>query len=262
MKIIDTHTHINAKQLFDDRKQVIERAKEAGVNFAINNGDSFESFEYIERLAVEHPEFCYSAIGLFPGEGTGNIEEDIEKLRKIILSSTNVVAIGEIGLDYYWEKDPEAKEKQKELFKKQIELAEELKLPIIIHSRSADAETLKILLNSHFSGNIILHCYSGSFQMANRYLRHNKNVYFGIGGVLTFKNAKKLVEVVQRVNPEHFLLETDAPYLSPVPYRGKRNEPAYIVKTLEKMAELLGRDKEELAEEIYDRSLRVYGIHE
>jgi TatD DNase family protein len=262
MRIIDSHTHINAEQLYKDRIEVIERAKQAGVTQVINNGDSFESLEVIGKLAEEFPSFCYSALGIFPGEGTDDVDADIIKLKSIIKKTKNVVAIGEVGLDYYWEKDADKKEKQKILFKKQIQLAEELELPLIIHSREADADTLNILVNSKFKGNVILHCYGGSFQMANRYLRHNKNVYFGIGGVLTFKNAKKLVEVVQKVDAAHFVLETDAPYLSPVPYRGVRNEPAYIIKTLEKMAELLNRDKEELAEEIYQRSLKVYNIYE
>ncbi|MFA6796159.1 MAG: TatD family hydrolase [Bacilli bacterium] len=262
MRIIDTHTHINDEKLFKDRKEVIERAKLAGVNKVINNGDSFESFKVIGQLAEEYPDFCYSALGIFPGEGTENIDEDIDRLRSMIKQTKNVVAIGEIGLDYYWDKNKEKKDQQKELFKRQIALAEELDLPIIVHSRDAEADTLNIILNSKFKGNVTLHCYSGSFQMANRYLRHKKNVYFGIGGVLTFKNARKLVEVVQKVNPENFLLETDAPYLSPVPHRGERNEPAFIVKTLEKMAELLDRDEEDLSEEIYQRSLKVYRIHE
>ena len=262
MKIIDTHTHINAEQLFDDRENVIARAKEAGVTCVINNGDTFESFKYIDQLAREYPDFCYSALGIFPGESSDNIDDDIKRLKEIIKSSKNVVAIGEVGLDYHWEKTPEGKEKQKELFKKQIELAEELNLPLIIHSRDADADTLNILVKSKFKGNVTMHCYSGSFQMAKRYIRHNKNVYFGIGGVVTFKNARKLVEVVENIDVSHLLLETDAPYLAPVPHRGVRNEPAYIVKTLEKVAEILFADKNEIADEIYKKSLEVYNIHE
>jgi len=262
MKIIDTHTHLNAEQLYNDRQEVIERAKQNGVVKVINNGDTFDSFQVIGKLAEEYPSFCYSAIGLFPGMGTSEVNQDISRVKNIIQNTKNVVAIGEIGLDYYWEKDAQKREEQRVLFKKQIALASELHLPIIIHSRDADADTLNILLNSDFDENIILHCYSGSFQMANRYLNHNKKVYFGIGGVLTFKNARRLVEVVQRVDSKHFVLETDAPFLSPVPYRGTRNEPAYIVKTLEKLAELLNRDKYDLADEIYERSLRIYNIHE
>jgi TatD DNase family protein len=156
----------------------------------------------------------------------------------------------------------ETKEKQKSLFNAQIKVAEKHNLPLIIHSRDAEADTFNTLIDSHFKGNVTLHCFSGAFQMALRYLRHKDNVYFGIGGVLTFKNAQRLVEVVQKVPEDHFVLETDSPFLTPEPFRGRLNEPANIVYVLDKMAELLHKDKEQLAEEIYQRSLSVYNIHE
>ncbi|MBO8414270.1 MAG: TatD family hydrolase [Firmicutes bacterium] len=260
MKIIDTHTHLNDEGLYKDREDIIKRSKLAGVEKVINNGDSFESFDVINFLAKEYPDFCYSAIGLFPTTEYSDLSEEIRKLNEKLDEAVNLVAIGEIGLDYHLDNSLETKNKQKELFKAQIEVARERKLPIIVHSRDAEADTFNTIIDSKFPYDVILHCYSASFQMALRYLRHKKNVYFGIGGVLTFKNAVKLVEVVKRVPPDHFVLETDAPYLTPHPFRGKRNDPSYIVYTLKKMAELLNRDENELAEEIYLRSKEIYNL--
>ena len=262
MKIIDTHAHMNDKGLYLDRDKVYHNALDNNVVKVINNGDSFESFEVIDKLAQEYPDFCYSAIGIFPTEGSGDLASDIAKLESYIPKVHNLVAIGEIGLDYHEDNSPETKKKQKALFNAQIKVAEKYSLPIIVHSRDADADTLNVIIDSKFKGNVTLHCYSGSFQMALRYLRHKKNVYFGIGGVLTFKNARNLIEVVKRVPSDHFILETDAPYLTPDPYRGKRNEPAYIVYSLKRLSEIIGVDEEILAAQIYNRSLGIYNIHE
>lgn len=262
MKIIDTHTHMNAEQLYQDRKEVYQRALDNGVVKVINNADTLESIKNIDSLALEFPNFCYSAVGIFPTEGSDDLDKDLASLESAISSTHNLVAIGEIGLDYHEGKSSEIKEKQKKLFLAQIKIAEKHGLPIIVHSRDAGADTFNTIIDSKFAGNVTLHCYSGAFQMALRYLRHKDNVYFGIGGVLTFKNAVKEIETVQRVPYDHFLLETDAPYLAPVPYRGQRNEPSYIVKTLQVMSKLLNKDETEVADEIYHKSLGVYGLHE
>jgi len=262
IRIIDTHTHMDDEALYPIREKVHQNALDNNVVKVINNGSTFASFEVIDKLAVEFPDFCYSAIGIFPTEGTDNLEDDISRLEDAIKKTHNLVAIGEIGLDYHMDNSPETKKKQKALFLAQIRVAEEHNLPIIVHSRDADADTLNVIVDTKFKGNVTLHCYSGSFQMALRYLRHKKNVYFGIGGVLTFKNAKSLLEVVDRVPSDHFVLETDAPYLTPTPFRGQRNEPMYIHLVLEKLASLLNKDIDQLSEEIYLRSLNIYNIHE
>ncbi len=262
MKIIDTHCHLNEDRLYPNRADIVDRCLKAGVVKVINNGDTVQSWERIALLAHEFPSFCYSAVGIHPEEDNGDIDGEMKSLEQAILSTPNLVALGEIGLDYHNDHSPETKKKQKALFRAQIAMAEKYDLPIIVHSRDADADTFNTIIDSGFKGNVTLHCYSGSFQMALRYLRHKKNVYFGIGGVLTFKNARSLIEVVQRVPSSQFLLETDSPFLTPVPYRGQLNDPSKTVYVLEKMAELLNRDKEELADEIYTRSLSVYGIKE
>ncbi len=262
MKIIDTHAHLNEERLFSTRAEVIKRAKDQGVCKVINNADSLQSWKVIDRLAQEYPDFCYSALGFFPDEGTGDVNKDVELLEKALQNTHNLIAIGEIGLDYHTDNSKETKQRQKELFNAQIEVAKKHKLPIIVHSRDAEADTLNTILDADIEGPVTLHCFSGAFQMALRYLRHKKNIYFGIGGVLTFSNAQRLVEVVQKVPSDHFVLETDSPFLSPMPFRGQLNEPSRITLVLDKMAQLLNRNKEELAEEIYKRSLEIYGLHE
>lgn len=260
MKIIDTHTHLNAEQLYPNRKQIIEEAKLAGVEKVINNGDTFESIDVIDSLAVEFPDFCYSAIGIFPTTEYDSIDEIISKLEEKIKTTHNLVAIGEIGLDYHLDNSKETKAKQKALFLAQLQLADKYNLPVIVHSRDAEADTFNTIIDSKFKGNITLHCFSASFQMGLRYLRHKKNTYFGIGGVVTFKNAIKMVDSVCRIPYDHLVVETDAPYLAPTPYRGQINEPKYIVKTIEKMAELLKMDVDQLADQIYLKSKEIYHL--
>ncbi len=260
MKIIDTHTHLNDPKLYENRDQIIKEAIQAGVEKVINNADTFESIDVIDSLAKEYPTFCYSAIGIFPTTDYDSVEEVISKLEEKIKTTHNLVAIGEIGLDYHEDNSKETKEKQKALFLAQLQLADKYNLPVIVHSRDAEADTFNTIIDSKFKGNITLHCFSASFQMGLRYLRHKKNTYFGIGGVVTFKNAKKMVEAVCRIPYDHLIVETDAPYLAPTPYRGKLNEPKYIVKTVEKIAELLKMDKEQLAEQIYLKSKEIYKL--
>lgn len=256
-KIIDTHTHLNSEQLYLLREEIYKDCRNKGIEKVINNADSIDSFRVIDELAQEYPTFSYSAIGIFPCEGKV-LEEDIASLKKALKEVHNVVAVGEIGLDYYYGKDD--KEKQQALFKAQIEVAKEFDLPLIIHSRDADEDTFNILMNADFKNDITLHCYSGSYQLAERYIRNHPNTFFGIGGVLTFKNARRLVEVVEHIDLSHLLLETDAPYLAPVPYRGQMNKPQYTIEVLAKIAEIKKLNIDEVASSIYETSKRVYKL--
>ena len=260
MNIIDTHTHLNVYDFEEDIDEVIERAKEVGVKKVINNGDTLGSFEPINNLARKYNDFCYSALGIFPDAGTGNNEKDIIRLEEELKNATNLVAIGEIGLDFHLNKTKELKERQKDLFRRQIEVAKKFNLPIIIHSRDADEETFNLLMESKFEGNITLHCYSGSVELARRYIANHKNTFFGIGGVVTFKNARRLVEVVEGIDLEHLVTETDAPYLAPVPHRGTRNEPSYLIETIAKIAEIKQMDIETVANKLYENAKRVYNL--
>ena len=259
MKIIDTHTHLNVEPLLSSIDEVISRAKEVGVEKVINNADSIESFSVLEDLSLRYKDFCYQAIGLFPLERK-DFEKDMNALRNALRNNHNVVALGEVGLDYHYEKDEESKREQKKYFEAQIAIAKEFNLPLIIHSREADEDTFNILMNSGFENNITLHCYSGSKEMALRYIKNHKNTFFGIGGVVTFSSARRLVEVVKEVSLSNLLLETDAPYLTPSPFRGKTNEPSYLTYVIKKIAEIKELSEEEVAETLYQNAKRVYNL--
>ena len=206
----------------------------------------------------EEYEFVYSAVGVHPDEVGELREEDMEWMREQ-LQKPKVVAVGEIGLDYYWDK--EGHDLQKKWFLRQLKLAKELKKPVIIHSREAAADTMELLkANYHGEMPMVMHCYSYSPEMAGEYLK--MGFYLGIGGVLTFKNAKKLKEVVEIAPIERLLLETDCPYLAPVPNRGKRNFSGNLPYVVEKLAEIKGVSAEEIIRETTKNARALYRITE
>lgn len=221
--IFDTHAHYDDEAFDQDREQLLEEIHEKGVEFIVNIGASMASCQKTLELTEKYS-FIYGAMGVHPSE-TGELTgEDILWLKEKA-SLPKVVAIGEIGLDYHWQ-EPE-KKIQKKWFEEQLYLASEVKLPVVVHSRDAAKDTLEILKSwqSSKTGGVI-HCFSYGKEMAREYL--NMDYYFGIGGVLTFKNAKKLIEAVEYIPMERILLETDCPYLAPEPYRGRRNRSDYI----------------------------------
>lgn len=232
--IFDTHAHYDDEQFNEDRASALSFVKENGVERIINCGCDVESSKKSIALAHEY-DFIYCAVGLHP-ENIG--EENDKELSEIkaLYKNEKVVAVGEIGLDYYWVKDN--REKQLEVFEKQVILANELNLPIIVHDREAHEDTLNILKRHKPKG--VLHCFTGSVEMAKEILKIG--MYIGIGGSVTFKNAKKPVEVCRQLPMERILLETDCPYMSPVPFRGKRNNSALIAYTAEKIAEIKETD--------------------
>ncbi len=234
---IDTHTHLNDEELFKDRADIIDRALKTGVKIIVNAADSFKSFENILKLTEEFPGICYPVLGIHPSNYK---EYDLKKLQSYIMDNINtVLAVGEIGLDYHYEMSEEDKEGQKFVFINQILFAKKYNLPIVVHSRDADKDTFDIL-KEHAKGlSIDIHCFPGTPEMAKQYIKEFPNIKFGIGGVLTFKNARKLVDVCLSVGREHLLLETDAPYLAPVPFRGKLNEPKNVRIVAETLAILL-----------------------
>ncbi|HBD06610.1 MAG TPA: hydrolase TatD [Firmicutes bacterium] len=242
--LFDTHTHVNDDKLYEDRKEVISRALQNSVKVILNTGDNFASLERIKKLTEEFPGICYSVFGIHPSFCK---EYDAKKLSTYISENINsVLAVGEIGLDYFYEVSEEEKILQKEVFISEIMLAKRYQLPIVVHSRSADEDTFVILNEYAKNMKVDLHCFSGSVEMAERYIKNIPNIMFGIGGVLTFNNAKRLVDVVKKVPLKHLLLETDAPYLSPSPYRGKINEPKSIKIIAEKLSEILGLEFSEI----------------
>jgi TatD DNase family protein len=236
--IFDTHSHYTDEQFFDREELLLKLNKEHFVSEIITCGTDIDSSLECIALAEKFP-FVFAAVGYHPEELT-RIRADIDALRSII--NQRVIAIGEIGLDYYWNK--ENKKEQIDAFIKQLELSKELKLPVIVHDREAHGDTLEILKKHKPKG--VLHCFSGSAEMAKEIIKIG--MYIGVGGVATFKNAKALPQVIEETPIEKLLLETDAPYLAPVPFRGKRNDSSFIPYIAEKIGDIKGISKEEVLE--------------
>ena len=240
--IFDSHAHYDDEAFNEDRDNVILRLKDKGVIGVLNCGASMEGARKSVELSNKY-DFIYSAVGIHPEYADTVDEEIIAELRKLA-ENPKVRAIGEIGLDYYYEENP-SREIQKTAFKLQMKLAKELKLPVVIHDRDAHKDTLDILKEyPEVMGTV--HCFSGSVEFAKECLK--LGYYIGFTGVITFKNAKKLTEVAREVPMDRILVETDCPYMAPVPHRGKRNESDYIQYIIEKIAEIKGRTVEEIEE--------------
>lgn len=256
MKIIDTHCHLNDESLFKDLDNVISRALKAGVEKMIVVGWDKSSSELAAKLAEQY-DFIYATIGFHP-ENIFDIDDQILYETLELSKNPKVVAIGEIGLDYHWSKDPGKREKQKEYFIKQIEFANKVGLPISIHSRDAFQETLEILkLHKPLHGGV-MHCYSGSVENLNDII--NLNLYIGLDGPVTFTNAKTPKEVAAEVPLDHLVVETDCPYLSPHPLRGTINEPANISLIVDAIAEIRNMSKKHLLDVLYQNSCKLFNL--
>lgn len=256
MELIDSHAHLDGEKFADDRAAVVERALAAGVVKIITMGDSLESSARSVALTEEF-ESVYAAVGIHPEEVQPMTAATDDRLAAWT-AQEKVVAIGEIGLDYYWEKDEEKRALQRAIFVRQLDLARQLRLPVCIHDREAHGDMMKILKTEGRGLRGVLHCYSGSWEMAAELLKGDW--YFGIDGPLTYKNAAKLPEIVQRLPAERILVETDSPYLSPMPFRGKRNEPAHVLYVAKKAAELRGESLEAFARATRENTRDLYGI--
>lgn len=239
--IFDTHAHYDDEAFDEDRDELLKGMNQNGVEFIVNVGASIDSTRKALELAGKYP-FLYAAVGVHPSETREMTKGDLSWLRERAAES-KVVAIGEIGLDYYWP-DPD-RGIQKKWFEDQLHLASETGLPVIIHSRDAAQDTLEILKEwQKDKTKGVTHCFSYTKEIAREYL--NMDYYFGIGGVLTFKNAKKLIEAAEYIPMSRILLETDCPYLAPEPYRGKRNQSTYIDLVAQRLAEIKKISKEEV----------------
>lgn len=256
MELIDSHAHLDGEKFADDRAAVVERAMANGVVKIITMGDSLESSARSVALTEEF-ESVYAAVGIHPEEAQPMTAATDDQLAAWA-AQDKVVAIGEIGLDYYWEKDEEKRALQRAIFVRQLDLARQLRLPVCIHDREAHGDMMKILKTEGRGLRGVLHCYSGSWEMAAELLKGDW--YFGIDGPLTYKNAAKLPEIVQRLPAERILVETDSPYLSPMPFRGKRNEPAHVLYVAKKAAELRGESLEIFARATRENTRALYGI--
>ncbi len=252
-KIFDTHAHYDDEAFDADREELLEALSEGGVGKVVNVAASISSCRTTRALA-EHYEDIYCALGVHPSESGELTEESLDWLRQQCRYE-KCVAVGEIGLDYYWEEPDRAI--QREWFARQLNLARELALPAIIHSREAAKDTVDIMAAER-SGEIggVIHCYSYSREMAKTFL--DMGFYIGIGGVLTFKNARKLKEAAEYVPLERIVLETDCPYLAPVPNRGKRNSSLNLPFVVEELARLKGVEEEEIRRATWENAHRLY----
>ena len=233
--IFETHAHYDDERFAEDQDALIKSMPEKGIGRIINVGSSIESTKTTLELAKKY-DYVYAAVGVHPSDIDGLNEETFAWLREQT-AWEKTVAIGEIGLDYYWDKEPEVQERQREWFRRQMELAKEVNLPVIIHSRDAAEDTMRLMKEIHaqeIPG--VIHCYSYSREMAQEFIK--MGYYIGVGGVVTFKNAKKLKETVEAIPLERILLETDCPYMAPEPHRGTRNDSSNIPYVIAKIAEL------------------------
>lgn len=255
--IFDTHAHYDDSAFDTDREELLSSLHEAGVGTVVNVGASLSGTRRTVELTEKYP-FIYGAAGVHPDE-VGELNENSFQWLKEQCLRERIVAVGEIGLDYYWDKENHAL--QKEWFVRQLRLAKELNMPVIIHSREAAADTMDILKKEYKPEiPVVIHCYSYSPEMAREYVK--MGYYLGIGGVLTFKNAKKLKDVVSGTPLEKILLETDAPYLAPVPFRGKRNDSRKLTYVAEAISEIKGITPEAVIRITEENALRFYRIRQ
>ena len=254
MQLVDTHTHLFASEFDSDIKEVIQNSIECGVQkMLLPNIDSNTT----EQMLTLAPQNCYPMMGLPPcSVKKENIEFELQHVKKM-LSSHNFIAVGEIGIDLYW--DQSNLEYQKNAFEMQINFAKEFNLPIVIHTRNSFEEAIKIVEkfnDNNLSG--VFHCFSGDLKEAERIIAL-ENFYLGIGGVVTFKNGG-IDKFINQIDLNHILLETDSPYLAPTPYRGKRNESKYITKIAEKLSELYGVSKEIISETTTSNAYKLFKL--
>lgn len=253
--IFDTHAHYDDEAFDANREELLRQMPEKGIGRIVNMAAAPESIDRCLELAHRYP-YIYCGLGIHPENCAEMTEELLEEIRGK-LEDEKAVAVGEIGLDYYWpEPDPEL---QRHWFERQLDLAREAGKPVVIHSRNAAADTLRILQKKHAEdlGGVI-HCYSYSVELAREYVK--MGFYIGVGGVVTFKNARKLVEVVEALPLERLVLETDCPYLAPVPYRGKRNSSLHLPLVAEKIAQLKGTTAEEVARVTWQNAEKLYRL--
>lgn len=271
MKIVDTHTHLDGEEFDEDRSEVIMRAKEAGVGMLFLPAIDVKTSEAVLKLSHEYPGYAYPMVGLHPEEVKADWKEQLKKIEAIldehltavdglngIKYKSDYIAIGEIGLDFYWSREFE--KEQLEAFEKQVEWSCETGLPLMIHCRKAQNEMLHILRKwkDKLPGGVF-HCFTGNQQEAKELLEYD-NFVLGIGGVSTFKSSHLREDLPAAVPLERIVLETDSPYMAPVPYRGKRNESAFVVEVMKTLATAYGVSEEEVAKVTNQNVERVFGV--
>lgn len=252
--LFDTHAHLDDRAYDEDRQQLLADLPSQGIALVMNPGCSAESSRNVDKLTREY-DYIYGAVGSHPDVADEVSESVLEEYRMLCKQNPKIKAIGEIGLDYHYEDIP--REIQQQAFRMQMALARELNLPVIVHEREAHEDGMKIVTEfPEVTG--VFHCYSGSAEMAKWLV--NRGWYIGFTGVLTFKNARKAVEVASQIPLERIVLETDCPYMAPEPFRGKRNDPGKLHRMAEKLAELRGLSVEEIQTITVENGKKLYRI--
>ncbi len=252
--IIDSHAHLDDAAFSKDREILIENMPEQGLLYVVNPGSDLKSSERAVELSLQYKEI-YAAVGTHPHEA--DHYDELTEMAYINLAKTEkVVAIGEIGLDYYYEHSQA--DTQKRVFERQVQVADALDLPIVVHCRDADDDVYEILKRSLGKKKGVMHCYSGDYEHAMRYVE--LGMYISLAGTVTFKNAPNPQEIAKWLPLEHLMIETDSPYLTPVPYRGKRNEPSYVHHVAERIAQIREIPVEEVIRYTRDNAIRLFGL--
>lgn len=258
MQLFDTHCHINDEKFDSDRAEVLSRMREAGVEKAVVIGDAVSDGKDVISLTQDPSGILYGAYGLHPHEADSWTEETESRIRSV-LSHPRMVALGEIGLDYHY--DLSARETQKSVFARQLEIARDLDKPAVLHIREAHGDAYEIMNSLFRKGALprgIMHCFGGSLESALEYVK--MGYYISFSGSLTFKNAPNLVRAARELPMDRLLIETDCPYMSPVPMRGKRNEPAFVLYTCEKLAQIKALSADEVARICFENALKAFRL--
>lgn len=253
-QMIDSHAHLDEERFDEDRDELIKSLKENAISYVINPSSDMETSRRVVKLSNRYDNI-FAAVGIHPHDAEGFKEEDLDELRELS-KDERVVAIGEIGLDYYYDNSP--REIQKEVFKKQLELAYELDLPVIIHTRDAMGDTYDIL--KEFEGRVrgVMHCYTGSIEMAEKFMK--LGFYISIAGPVTFKSAVNVREMAKQIPLERLLIETDSPYLAPVPNRGKRNDPTNVRYVADMLANLKEIQIDKIIEHSRENTVKLFSL--
>ena len=254
MNIFDTHAHYDDRAFSEDKEELLVNMNQEGVAYIVNAACSMHSSKAITEWVKQY-DFLYGTVGVHPDDVENLTDADMEEIEQLS-AGDKIVAIGEIGLDYHYEDTK--KHLQQKWFVKQLDIARRKKMPVVIHSRDAAKDTLDIMKSEAKEICGVIHCFSYGVEMAREYL--NMGYYIGVGGVVTFKNGKKLKEVVDYVPLDRIVLETDAPYLAPVPFRGKRNCSAYLTYVAEEIARIKKVDVEEVYATTFDNAKKMYEL--
>ena len=252
--LFDTHAHLDDRAFDADRSELLDALPAQGLALVMNPGCSLSSSQNADALSRQY-DYLYAAVGSHPDAADEVTEAVLEQYRQLVKANPKIKAIGEIGLDYHYEDIP--RELQKKAFRAQMKLAEELKLPVIVHERDAHADAMEIL-DEFPTVTGVFHCYSGSAEMAKELVK--RGWYIGFTGVLTFKNAKKAVEVAKTLPHDRLVLETDCPYMAPEPFRGKRNHPGYLYRMAEQLAQIWDLPVEQVQSITLENGKRLYRI--